>query len=160
MPGGDGTGPAGLGPMTGRAAGYCAGYSVPGYMNPIPGRGYFGRGYFGWGRGFYGRGGARGRRNWYYATGLPGWVRAAQGLPAWEGWRPYPYYGVSPYYGAPYAAAPYAYPYNPYNPAGAEITPQQEADILKDQARAMQEEINSINQRITELESAAKAEQK
>ncbi len=38
MPFGDGTGPMGLGPMTGRAAGYCAGYSVPGYMNPIPGR--------------------------------------------------------------------------------------------------------------------------
>jgi len=34
MPGGDGTGPAGMGPMTGRAAGYCAGYPVPGYMNP------------------------------------------------------------------------------------------------------------------------------
>jgi hypothetical protein len=43
--------------MTGRAAGYCAGYSVPGYMNPRCGycRGY-GRGYGrGWGRGF-GRG--------------------------------------------------------------------------------------------------------
>jgi len=26
MPRGDGTGPWGLGPMTGRAAGYCAGY--------------------------------------------------------------------------------------------------------------------------------------
>ena len=39
MPRGDGTGPGGMGPMTGRAAGYCAGYSVPGYMNPVPGRG-------------------------------------------------------------------------------------------------------------------------
>ena len=38
MPFGNGTGPAGLGPMTGRAAGYCAGYPVPGFMNPIPGR--------------------------------------------------------------------------------------------------------------------------
>jgi len=47
MPGGDGTGPAGMGPMTGRAAGYCAGYGMPGYMNPIPGRG----GGWGWGRG-------------------------------------------------------------------------------------------------------------
>jgi len=35
MPRGDGTGPAGLGPMTGRAAGFCAGYPVPGYMNPV-----------------------------------------------------------------------------------------------------------------------------
>ena len=40
MPWGDGTGPAGLGPMTGRAAGYCAGYPMPGYMNPIPVRNF------------------------------------------------------------------------------------------------------------------------
>jgi len=54
MPLGDRTGPRGMGPMTGRAAGYCAGYSVPGYMNPGPGRGFgFGRGLGrGFGRGF------------------------------------------------------------------------------------------------------------
>ena len=80
MPGGDRTGPWGLGPMTGRAAGYCAGYSVPGYMNPIPGRG--------WGRGYFGRG--RGWRSWYWATGLPGWARAGYGYPAF-GSRAYPY---------------------------------------------------------------------
>ncbi len=33
MPGGDGTGPWGFGPMTGRGAGFCAGFPVPGYMN-------------------------------------------------------------------------------------------------------------------------------
>jgi len=46
MPRGDGTGPAGMGPMTGRAAGYCAGYNMPGYMNPYGGRmgAGFGRG--------------------------------------------------------------------------------------------------------------------
>ncbi len=67
MPWGDGTGPNGLGPMTGRRAGYCAGYNVPGYMNPIGGR-------YGWGRGYgYGRGYGFGRgRGWrwtapYYA---------------------------------------------------------------------------------------------
>jgi len=38
MPGGDGTGPMGMGPMTGRAAGYCAGYPVPGFMNAYGGR--------------------------------------------------------------------------------------------------------------------------
>ena len=48
MPVGDGTGPLGLGPMTGRAAGYCAGYPVPGYANPIPGLGFSGRGGY-WG---------------------------------------------------------------------------------------------------------------
>ena len=77
MPGGDGTGPAGLGPMTGRAAGYCAGYGIPGFMNPIPGRGYWGWGGGGWGR-----------RNRFYATGLTGWQRAAAGWPAYGGFAP------------------------------------------------------------------------
>lgn len=60
MPGGNGTGPLGQGPMTGRAAGFCAGYQVPGYANPVGGCGMgrgrgrgggFGRGFgrgFGW----------------------------------------------------------------------------------------------------------------
>jgi len=59
MPFGDGTGPVGTGPMTGKAAGYCAGYSAPGYGNPVPGR-CFGRG-FARGRGF-GAGRGLGRR--------------------------------------------------------------------------------------------------
>ena len=68
MPGGDGTGPQGLGPRTGRAAGYCAQYPVPGYANPNPVR-------------VFGRGGGRGRRNLYYATGLTGWQRGAYSYP-------------------------------------------------------------------------------
>jgi hypothetical protein len=75
MPWGDGTGPLGLGPMTGRAAGYCAGYPVPGYMNPLPG--------FGWrrwlwprkrffGRGFWGRG-----RGWWRTYWLPPYLPVA-----------------------------------------------------------------------------------
>jgi hypothetical protein len=68
--------------MTGRGAGYCAGYSVPGYANPIPGRGWFGRGRgFGRGHGWFGRG--RGWRHWYYATGLPGWARFGFGGPVY-----------------------------------------------------------------------------
>jgi len=84
MPGGDGTGPGGMGPMTGRAAGYCAGYSVPGFMNPYGGRGGFGGG---WGRG---------RRNWYGATGLPGGYRASVGMPAWGAPGFAPTAGVGP----------------------------------------------------------------
>ena len=68
MPAGDRTGPVGLGPMTGRAAGYCAGFPAPGFMNPMPGRGWgMGRGR-GMGRG-WGRG--RGWRFGYAAMGLP-----------------------------------------------------------------------------------------
>ena len=88
MPGGDGTGPAGMGPMTGRGAGYCVGYSVPGYMAPILGRGFWG----------WRRGGGWGRRNRFYDTGLTGWRRAA-GYP--------PFVGVAPY------AAPYGAPVGP-----------------------------------------------
>ncbi|MCK4887706.1 MAG: DUF5320 domain-containing protein [Planctomycetes bacterium] len=69
MPGGNGTGPAGMGPMTGRGAGYCAGYSVPGYANSVGGRGFFGFGRgVGRGRGFIGRG--------------FGWARGGYGSPA------------------------------------------------------------------------------
>ncbi len=70
MPGGDGTGPLGQGSMTGRAAGYCAGFGVPGFANPGPRAGMgFRRGfrYFGRGRGF-GRGMWFGRGYW----GWPG----------------------------------------------------------------------------------------
>ncbi|SFN04186.1 DUF5320 domain-containing protein [Thermodesulforhabdus norvegica] len=75
MPRGDRTGPWGLGPMTGRAAGFCAGFGAPGYLNPWPGRGR-GRGR-GWGRGFgFGRG-----RGW--RRGLGWWAP-----PAWPWWVP------------------------------------------------------------------------
>jgi len=126
MPSGDGTGPAGLGPMTGRAAGFCAGYSVPGFMNPIGGRGYWG-----WGRGF--RGGGRGWRNWYYATGLPGWARAGYGWPAWGG-----------------SVSPYAYGGVPFAPG---LTAQQELDSLKGQAEYLEDTLDGIKKRIEELES-------
>lgn len=65
MPGGNGTGPMGMGPMTGRAAGFCAGFPMQGSMNQGNGR-CLGMG----------RGGGHGRRNWFHATGLPGWMRA------------------------------------------------------------------------------------
>jgi len=117
MPGGDRTGPMGMGPMTGRAAGYCAGYGMPGYANPIPGRGFG----MGRGRGFRGRGfggGGRGWRHWFYATGLPGWMRLGE------------------------YAAPYQRP-----------DPQTEMQALKNQAEALESELDSIRKRIDELES-------
>lgn len=122
MPFGDGTGPAGWGPMTGRAAGFCAGYPVPGYMNPGPAFGFWGRG-----RGFGGRG--RGWRHWYYATGLPGWARAGM---------------FAPYWGAPVWGSP-----PPYAP---QMTQEQQADALKAQAEHLESTLQEIRQRIEDLE--------
>lgn len=59
MPFGDGTGPLGLGPRTGRGLGFCNGYNSPGFTKGAPmGRGFgFGRGRgFGFGRGLFRRG--------------------------------------------------------------------------------------------------------
>jgi len=133
--------------MTGRAAGYCAGYPVAGYMNPVGGRGFGG-----WG------GGGRGRRNMYYATGLTGWQRGMYG---------YPGYGAPAGYGAPYAApyapayggaapAPYAAPYGaPYAPG---VTRQQELDGLKGQSEYLEDALDGVKKRIEELEAKAKEE--
>ena len=57
--------------MTGRAAGYCAGYGVPGYMNPIPGR-----------QAFY--------------PGVPYGAPTSYGAPG-VGYVPPAYYGAAPY---------------------------------------------------------------
>ncbi len=123
MPRGDGTGPGGMGPMTGRAAGFCAGYSVPGYMNPVGGRGYWGRG----------RGGGRGWRHSYYATGLPGWARAPMGYPAWGG-----------------PADTYAPSAGPFAPT---MAAEQELGDLKKQSEYFQDALGQINNRIEQLEA-------
>jgi len=144
MPGGDRTGPMGLGPMTGRAAGLCAGYPAPGYMSSGFGRGSYGRG-----RGF-GRGGGWGRRNWFHATGLTGWQRAAYGYPSYGGTYPYggyPSYAGTVPYGAPYTA-----------PHGPTVTTQQELDELKGQAEYFEDAMNGISKRIAELEAEIKKE--
>ena len=130
MPGGDRTGPVGQGPMTGRAAGYCTGSPVPGYMNPAPGRGFGG---WGRGRGFW-RGGGRGRggggwRNWYHATGMPGWARVG-----WDFGPPVPY-------AAPYAPSP---------------TREEEMRILREQADYFNEALDDIKKRIEELGAQGK----
>jgi hypothetical protein len=122
MPAGDKTGARGYGPKTGRGAGYCGGYSTPGYANPIPGRGRFG---FGRGRGWFGRGSGRGFRHWYHATGLPGWARGGRGF-------------------LPFGAA--AHPYE------QEITPKEEMNMLKEQAEFLQNQLKDIQSRISTLE--------
>ena len=128
MPFGDGTGPAGMGPMTGRAAGYCAGYGVPGYMNSYAG----GRG-SGWGRGLgFGRGRGYGR-----------------------GMRRRGFYGNPYFAGGPYPTGPVSYSFAP-DPAADpyavwELDPAQEKRMLQSQARAMEEQLGDMKKRIAEL---------
>ena len=71
MPGGNRMGPMSAGSMTGRAAGFCAGYATPGFANHAGGR-KLGLG-MGRGCGFVagGRGGGFGFRNRNYAAGAP-----------------------------------------------------------------------------------------
>jgi len=121
MPRGDGTGPMGMGAMTGRAAGFCAGFGMPGYANPAPGQSF--RMGLGRGRGFGGRGGGRGWRHMFYATGKPGWMRFGR-------------------YAAPYQ-----------NP-----DPNLEKQTLKNQAEALQSELDLIKKRLSEIETGTAAE--
>ena len=115
MPGGDRTGPAGAGPMTGRRLGFCAGYGAPGYQNLSPRRGYWGRG-----RGLRGR--AFGR-----------------------GWRPFEGYG-------------YGYPMDAFPAPVGRPDPEQEKQFLKDEAEALQTELESIKKRLEVLETSSQAE--
>jgi hypothetical protein len=72
MPGFDGTGPRGQGAMTGGGRGYRAmsvGETGRRFGRAVPGA----------------RGGGRGQRNCFYATGLPGWMRAQRGMQAFGG---------------------------------------------------------------------------
>lgn len=120
MPGLNGAGPMGGGPMTGGGRGLC---------NPYGGRTYASRGY-GRGRGFrggFGPGFGRGRG---YARGF-----------GWRGF--YPAWGESygPAYGQPYGSPP-------------TMNPEDEINALKDEVTFIERDLDAINKRIEELESA------
>lgn len=87
----------------------------------------FGGGWFGFSRG-WGRGWfgrGRGWRHWYWATGLPGWARIGYGYPPFGGY-----------------------------PSGTGITPKEEMDMLKDQAKFLKQQLENIESRISTLEKA------
>jgi hypothetical protein len=119
MPGGDRTGPMGVGPMTGRGAGFCAGYGVPGYTNP---------GYGAGGAVFGGRGG-RGRRNRFFATGVPGWRWfAGNFMPGWTAF------------------------------SGQPETSQNEMEVLKGQAQYLENGLKELQARMEVLAAKNKTE--
>ncbi len=134
MPGGDRTGPMGMGPRTGRAAGYCAGYDRPGYTNDF-GRGGYGGG-SGWGRGGgYGRG--RGGGGWGRGRGY-GWGRGGgygygNGMGPAVGQTPYPTWGAPPW--------------------GAAPTTEDELEMLKGEHENLKKILADIQKRIKDLQA-------
>jgi hypothetical protein len=138
MPGFDGTGPAGMGSMTGWGRGFCNPTRTAYGPTPILRRGYRSYGYgqgrarcFGQGRGIrggFGPGFGQGRG---YGRGLG---RRGVYPPTERGYGP-----------AYYAHAPYESPYA--------MKPEDEVNILKGEADAVKKELDAINKRIEELES-------
>ena len=80
------------------------------------------------------RGRNRGKvhRNFYYATGLPGYARFSMGLPAWGN------AGYSPYPGNPFPEQ--------------DIDPKQETEFLKSQSEFLSQQLSDIQERLSELE--------
>jgi hypothetical protein len=76
------------------------------------------------------RGGSRGCRNWYYATGLTGRQRASSGYPAFG--RGFPLVDLSA------------------------LGAKKEKQILKEEAIALENELNKVKERITILEGQTK----
>jgi hypothetical protein len=155
MPFGNRTGPWGLGPMTGRGRGYCAGFPAPGFMNPAYG---FGRG-FGLGGGF-GRGLGLGRGRGWRWSGFSPFLGYSSPLAMAYGF-PFPY-------GHPYGEGYPPYPYSPWTPQASGqqeqrnfpspgfLTEEEEEDFLGGQARALEEHLVEIKKRLEELRKKKK----
>ncbi|MHA1343713.1 MAG: DUF5320 domain-containing protein [Promethearchaeota archaeon] len=139
MPRGDGTGPAGLGPMTGRGLGYCAGYSTPGYMKG-PG--------LGWGRGWWGRGRGLGwgRGWWGWGRGL-GWGRGWWGRGWWRWGGYYPY--ATPVAATAPVVAPYTTPMA-LNPTDQLAMLKQEKEYMESDLKGIQNALKDITKKIEE----------
>ncbi len=119
MPHRDRTGPMGRGSRTGRVDGSCNRYDMPGYSN----RGVI---YRVGGRRNMSTGGGQRNRHWYYATGLPSWMRGGRSFPR------------SPW-GAPTVS--------PAPSRGEEL------DMLRDKTAYFVEILDEMIQRISKLES-------
>lgn len=102
MPRGDGMGPEGFGPMTGRGIGYCAGFNRPGFAN-------FPRGFRGRGAGFGGYGWRRGFRHFYHVM--------------------------------------------PYGQGYEKPSPEYEARVLKEESDILRRQLETIEKRLSELET-------
>jgi len=71
----------------------------------------------------------RGWRHWWRLTGMPGWLRAARGLPAWGSgwcWWWYPYFA-------------------------GRLSKEEEISLLKEEAESLRQILADIEKRLEEL---------
>lgn len=125
MPGFDGTGPAGMGPMTGGGRGFCSPWGA--------GAAFAGRGF---GRGL-GRGGGWG---FGFRGSSPPWPYVGLGR------------GGLPRCGYFFRNTGWGWPYDP-TVAAPEWSKEQELGFLRNEAGAIKEELEQIDKRIQELET-------
>lgn len=108
--------------------------------------------------------GQHGYRNMYHLTGLPGWMRAGYG-PGWCGrggrgmgprgqflrFGQWPTPRMQAYWQSGDVPNP-ASGQPDFQPFGMPTTPEQELQVLKNQAEMLVRQLEGINQRISELE--------
>ena len=145
MPGLDGTGPRGMGPMTGGARGRCnpnfAG--AEGYPYGV----YGGGSPYGYGRG---RGGGFGR-GFGFRGYSPPWPYVGLGRGGLPRGGAYAAPGYDPY-GVPEAYPPPGGSGMPgMSPFGASMTSEQEIEFLRNQTQVLKEQMGQIDARIQEL---------
>lgn len=131
MPYGDGTGPEGYGPITGRGLGFCTGYNSPGFNKGVPrggrGRRWKGRGFRGgFGRKFNPRPGMGARFTHYHPRELS--------PPRYNVDRNIPYERMT-------------------TPVRYEYSEEEEREDLKAYAEELKNELEAIENRIEELEN-------
>jgi hypothetical protein len=146
MPGMEGTGPMGMGPMTGGGRGWCNPY-FPRWGAPMMGYPFFRP--FGWGMGF----GFTGHSlPWPYGGFGRGGLPQGRGYGGY-GWPTWGYAGPAPAY---YPPEPWASGWGSY---GAPYYPQEESRFLKDEAKMIRKELEEIEARIQELEKEKSKEE-
>ncbi len=114
-----------------------------------------------------------GHRNMYHLTGLPGWMRFGYS-PGWGGMPPGATYLTTGQWPTPQAQAywqamqsgqatypqygpmtpPYSSGFQP--PVGQMMTPEQELNLLKNQAGFLKQQLEQIDSRVRELEEESK----
>jgi hypothetical protein len=107
-------------------------------------------------------------RHMYYATGLPGWMRFGYS-PGWGGLPPGATYLMTGQWPTPQMATAWesgwAQPgqmgpqFGPTGPAYG-VSPEQELDFLKNQAKMLENQMDQILRRIDDIEKEEKPEKK